>query len=94
MTQHAEHVEFLLGIPIFTWKGWNECGPGILEFYDVHFLFDSLEKYDGSTVLLNISWNLLEIREEDKNVFIKLNLFDVPEFVEALNKRIKTRNCC
>lgn len=93
MIQHAEHVESVLGIPVFTWKGWDELDEQVLVFHNVRFLLDSLRKYDGCDIAIDFGWNFLEVFKEDKTS-VKIDLFDVPEFVEALNKRIKTHNCC
>lgn len=82
MEEKEVNLESVLGIPVFTWDGWDEAGDQDLQFYNVKFLLKSLEKYNGNTVFVKFGWNVVKIYE-DKNV-ISVNLFEVPEFIKEL----------
>lgn len=53
------HTESVLGIPVFTWTGWDEAGDQTLMFYECEFLLPELVKYNGACVAIDHGWNKL-----------------------------------
>lgn len=88
MTEHTERVESVLGIPVFAWKNWDELDEQVLVFYNVRFLLDSLKKYDNWCIAVDFGWNSIKAQDENGHLE-KIELFNVPEFIEALKQRIK-----
>lgn len=82
--------EKLLGIEIFEWNGWDEVEEQVLIFYDVKFKFNSLKKYDGYAISVGRDWQI-EAIDENANV-TKINLLEVPEFVEEIKKQLNIKD--
>ena len=40
-------VEYMFGIPLYSWERWNDMGDGIVCFYNIQWKFPSMEKYNG-----------------------------------------------
>ena len=93
------------GIPIFSWDRWEDGEIGELKYYNCIFLFESLQKYNGSTVILDTSGKLLimpifkgltkwegyciEIPEFRELMFNILNKGKYPIYIDIEEERTK-----
>ena len=79
----------LFGIPLFYWEEWNEIDTGFLQFYNVEFPFESMKKYNGMDVSLDMNGEIAITDSEGKEVW-KGFACAIPEFMQELNARYAT----
>ena len=81
----GENTEKLFDISLFHWEGWDEIETGYLQFYNVEFSFESMKKYNGMDVALDMNGKITitEREGEGKEVW---NGFacQIPEFMQAV----------
>ena len=53
------NTEEFCGIKIFEWEEWDDISVGILQYYNVKFLFSSMKQYDGNIVSMNIDGQMI-----------------------------------
>ena len=53
-----------LGQLLFTYDGWDDLEIGYLQFYNVEFPFESMKKYNGDTVTLQVD-GTMKIYKDD-----------------------------
>lgn len=82
------NVQRLFDIPLFYWEEWDEIETGFLQFYNVNFLFSSMEKYNGMDVSLDMNGELA-ITDSDGNEVWKGFACEIPEFLQGVNERHK-----
>lgn len=83
---NKRNVQKLFGIPLFYWGYWDDIDVGELQFYDVHFLFPSMEKYNGSTIDYNLEGKINIYNDEGTKIIWEGYACDIPEFMEAIKK--------
>lgn len=87
----VRNVEKLFDIELFSWKDWDAVFEDDYQFYNVDFFFRSLKEYNGKTVTLNRN-GYLEIYDDDEDgtIIWKGFVYEIPEFMDELNKKM---NC-
>lgn len=85
------NVGKLFDIELFSWKDWDAVFEDDYQFYNVDFFFRSMKEYDGKTVMLNRN-GYLEIYDDDEEgtIIWKGFVYEIPEFMDELNKKV---NC-
>ena len=78
------NTEKLFDIPLFYWEEWDEIETGFLQFYSVEFPFESMKKYNGMDVSLDMNGGIA-ITDEDGNEVWKGFTCAIPEFRSELN---------
>lgn len=68
----------IFGIEVFETNGWYAVDYGILTFYDVKFLFDSMKRFDGCDVDISLNGEI-EIYNQNGNKLYSGYLIDIPE---------------
>lgn len=59
--------QYFLGKTLFTWESWDEVDVAFLFFYNVEFSFESMKKYNGCDVSLDIEGSM-EVYDENNKV--------------------------
>ena len=80
------NVQKLFDIPLFYWEEWDEIETSFLQFYNVNFLFSSMEKYNGMDVSLDMNGELA-ITDSSGDEVWKGFACAIPEFRRELNAR-------
>lgn len=57
MSMDRKEQKFL-GKTLFTWESWDEVDVAYLYFYNVEFQFESMKKYNGCDVSLDIEGSM------------------------------------
>jgi len=78
--------ETILGFDLFTWETWDSVDENIYMFSNVMFFPDSLKKFNGSTVGVSRNGDIVVGYNNQAHT---IDLFNVPEFVSYVAKRIK-----
>lgn len=81
--------EKIFDIIIFLWEDWDEIDTGYLQFYNVEFPFESMKKYNGLDVSLNMNGEM-SITSNDEEVWKGFSI-DIPEFLEEMKKKVKNK---
>lgn len=82
--------EKLFNILVFYWEGWDEIETGFLQFYNVEFPYESMKKYNGCDVSLDMNGEITiwsdneEIAELWKGFAV-----EIPEFLEEFKKKFE-----
>ena len=76
------------GITIFTYELFDEGELGEIQFYNVHFPFKSMEKYNGTTVVFGINGQLTLFDDENDNEIDDMWVTDIPEVREHILKGV------
>ena len=79
--ENKENIQMFCGKKLFTWKEWDDIDVGHLQFYNVEFCIDSMKKYNGMSVYLNLEGKL-EIYDKDNNIKWAGWVIDIPGFLE------------
>lgn len=79
--------EKLFDIVLFSWEGWDEIETGFLQFYNVQFPFESMKKYNGMDVSLDMNGEI-SISSDDEEVW-KGFACQIPEFMQAIKEKYK-----
>lgn len=58
-----------LGKTLFTYDGWDDLDVGMLQFYDVNFPFESMKKYNGCVVSLQLEGTMEVYHDNGKLVW-------------------------
>lgn len=82
------NTEEFCGIKIFEWEEWDDISVGILQYYNVKFLFYSMKQYDGNIVSMNIDGQMIIYNDPIKIIW-KGYITDIPEVMEKLNNRYR-----
>lgn len=82
------NTEEFCGIKIFEWEEWDDISVGILQYYNVKFLFSSMKQYDGNIVSMNIDGQMI-IYNDPIKIIRKGYITDIPEVMEKLNNRYR-----
>lgn len=77
-------------IIVFSWESWDEIETGFLQFYNVKFPYESMKKYNGSDVSLDMNgeMSITSTDEECKELW-KGFAVEIPEFLKEINKKFK-----
>lgn len=77
----------MFGVVIFTWDEWDEIDVGYLQFYTVNFPFESMKKYNGMDVSLNMDGELsITGRGGGCEEVWKGYMSEIPEFMVAISR--------
>lgn len=81
-------TEKFCGVDLFNWKNWDYIDDGCLYFYNVQFLFPSMQKYNGMDVA---RWFDGKMKIYGGNYAEELvwsgYITDILEVMDELNKR-------
>ena len=86
MKKNNIYTEKFCGVDLLNWKEWDEVYTGMMQFYDVEFIPESMEKYNGMTVSKTFEGEL-KVYDKDSNVVWTGYVTDIPEIMEKLIKR-------
>lgn len=80
----------IFDITVFTWECWDELETGFLQFYDVEFPYESMKKYNGSDVSLDMNGEItIYSNDEESAELWKGFIIEIPEFLEELEKKFE-----
>lgn len=81
----------LFGIELFKWKEWDEIETGFLQFHNVEFPYESMKKYNGMDVALNMDGEIMitnDLPDGLEGVWSGY-AYEIPEFMDELNKKAR-----
>ena len=75
----------IFGIKIFTWESWDEIDVGFLKFCNVDFPYESMKKYNGSDVSLDMNGEMIITSDDGEGEELWRGFaIEIPEFFEAI----------
>lgn len=79
-------IESLFGINIVESEDGDILEEGI-ELFDSKFLLNSLKKYNGKAILINLNWDIT-VYEDDGNILCEFNIIENEEFKVLLRDKV------
>lgn len=80
----------IFGITIFTWEDFDKIEIGFLQFYNVQFPYESMKKYNGSDVSLDMNGEITIYSDNEESAELwKGFAIEIPEFLEEFKKKFE-----
>lgn len=79
-------IESLFGINIVESEDGDIPEEGI-ELFNPKFLLNSLKKYNGKAILINLNWDIT-VYEDDGNILCEFNIIENEEFKVLLRDKV------
>lgn len=93
----GRHTQSVMGVPLFTWDGWDIVEEGCLQFYNVKFLVDDLKQYntpedkietnEQTTSSLSIDGELEVYIAENQEPVFKGFVVELPSFLQKVSEK-------
>lgn len=82
-------LQMYFDIPLFCYGKSKPICESCLRFYNVEFPFQSMQKYDGKDVSLNLNGDIIiyDIVGDKQKILWKGFAFDIPEYATAYGRR-------
>lgn len=78
--------EKLFDITLFTWEEWDELETGFLQFYNIEFPFESMNKYNGMDASMDMNGEIV-ITNDDCEETWRGFACEIPEFMSEMMKK-------
>lgn len=79
-------IESLFGIDIVESNDGDIAEEGI-ELFEAKFLLDSLKKYNGKAILINLNWDIT-IYKDNGDILCEFNIIENEEFKILLKSKL------